>query len=239
MEELRRLLEAFEIGAREVDIYLALVERGESTARDLAEALNIPYTKVYAYIERLRDMGLVIPQGGSRPLKYRAVPPAEVYKLLVNKVSNALRSLKPIFDSLQLVYESKHPVASPTFLTLIRGAGRVADLISDIIAATDNEAYLAVPFPELITYRLLATIAEESKRIVIKVLTTDQLRNKFDLPPRVEIKTVNEMFGGGAIGNSVLIFVKYGGEISGVYSNERFILEIAKTYFYNVWQKAK
>ena len=55
----------------------------------------------------------------------------------------------------------------------------------------------------------------------------------------MEIKTVNEMFGGGAIGNSVLIFVKYGGEISGVYSNERFILEIAITYFYNVWQKAK
>ncbi|MCU7786569.1 winged helix-turn-helix transcriptional regulator [Pyrobaculum sp. 3827-6] len=236
---MENLLDLVGLSKREVDIYTVLVESGELSARELAERLGIPYTKIYTHLEKLHKMGLIAPVGGRRPLKYRATPPAEVYKSLVNRASEILKSLKPLFDSLQLIYESKHATAAPTFLTLIRGAERIIDLISEILSASDGEAYLAVPFPELVTYRLLATIAEESKRIKIMVLTTEKLKDRFQLPPRVEIRALPEMFGGGAIGNSVLIYVKYGGEISGVYSNERFIIEIAKTYFHNVWQRAK
>ncbi|AFA38347.1 putative transcriptional regulator [Pyrobaculum oguniense TE7] len=239
MDQLGKVLASFGIGKREVDIYLALVERGEMTARELSDLLAIPYTKIYVHLQRLERLGLITTTGEARPAKFRATPPMEVYRILVRQTSEILKTLKPFFDSLQIVYESRYAAATSTFLTLIRGAERVSDLINEVLSEAETEAYLALPFEELISYRLFATIVEESKRISIKVLTTVRLRAKFDLPPRVEVRAVPEMFGGGAIGGSVLIFVKHSGEISGVYSNERFIAEIAKTYFYNVWQRAK
>jgi Predicted transcriptional regulators len=155
----------------------------------------------------------------------------------VGAAADALKSLKPLFDSLQLAYESRHVVVAPTFLTLVRGVERIAELIQEVIATAEDEVYLAIPFEELVNYRILAVISEESKRLSVKILTTTRLTHKFDLPPRVEVKTVQEMFGGGAIGTAVVIYVKYGGEITGVYSNDKFLIEVARTYFEHMWKR--
>ncbi|MEM1597095.1 MAG: helix-turn-helix domain-containing protein [Pyrobaculum sp.] len=238
MERLSKLLATVGLTTREVEIYLTLVEKGSLTARELADALHIPYTKIYAHLEKLEDLGLIHADRQQRPARFRARPPLEVYKHLVSATSQVLREVKPYFDSLQLVYESRYSEAMPTFLTLIKGTDRVAELIQEVVETADAEAYLAIPFEELVTYRLLAAIVEESRRITIRVLTTQSLRPRLNLPPRVEVRSVSEMFGGGAIGGAVLIYVKYGGELSGIYSNERYIADIARTYFNHLWQKA-
>jgi len=237
VDQLGRVLSLLGVGEREAEIYVALVEQGPKSARELAEALGIPYTKIYTYLYKLENLGVVAKEGGGRPYKYRARPPAEVYKMLVNKTSEALRQLKPYIDGLQMVYERRHAVAS-TFLTLVRGTERIAELIHEIITTADSEVYLALSFPELVTYRLVSAIEEESKRVSIKVLTTARLRPMLSLPPRVEVRTTAELFGGGAIGDAVVIYVKHLDELSGVYSNERYIIEVAKTYFNHVWQRA-
>lgn len=239
MEGLERVMALLGVGKREVQIYITLVERGALTAREISDALGIPYTKVYQHLNRLEKVGAVNQERGSRPAKFKAVPPSEVYRRLVNTASDVLKTLKPTFDTLQMLYESRYREVAPTFLTLIRGQDRVVDLIQEVVTAAEAEAYLAIPFPEVATYRLLATLTEESRRISIKVLTTEALRQRFDLPPRVEVRTTQEMFGGGAIGGAVVIFVKYSGDISGIYSNERFIAEIARTYFNHLWQRAR
>lgn len=236
MEQLTRLLSLIGVGRREVEIYVTLVERGALTAREIADILGIPYTKVYAYLSKLEKYGVVTAEG--RPYRYKASPPAEVYKKLVSMASESLRLLKPYFDSLQLAYESKYSEARPTFLTLVRGVERVGDLIMEVLAGAEEETYLALPFQELLSYRLLAAVVEESKRVNIKLLTTVELRKTLNLPPRVEVRTTTEMFGGGAIGSAVVIFVKHRGEITGVYSNERYIIDIARTYFNHIWTKA-
>jgi hypothetical protein len=82
-------------------------------------------------------------------------------------------------------------------------------------------------------------LSEESKRLSVKILTTERLRARFDLPPRVDVRIVQEMFGGGAIGTAVTIFVKYGGEVTGLYSNDKFLSEVARTYFDHLWRRAK
>lgn len=236
--ELERVLGVLGLGKREIQIYLTLVERGALSAREISDLLKIPYTKVYTHIHKLKRAGLVV-DVKERPAKFRAVPPAEVYKKLVGTTSEILKTVKPIFDTLQMTYESNYAVVAPTFLTVIRGYERVIDLTEEVVKSSHGEVYLAVPFPELISYGLLATVVEESKRIPIKILTTESLVPRFALPPRVQVKAVGEMFGGGAIGDAVLIYVKYGGELSGLYSNERFLIDIAKTYFNHLWQKAK
>lgn len=238
MEVLSRVLVLLGVGKREIDIYLALVEKGPLTARELSDQLGIPYTKIYAYLDKLGSLGLISSERAARPAKFKATPPAEVYKKLVGAAADVLKSIKPLFDSLQMAYESRYAAVAPTFLTLIRGAERVAELIQEVVTTAEDEVYLAVPFEELVDYRLLAVIGEESKRLTVKILTTERLRTRFDLPPRVEVRAAREMFGGGAIGTAVTIYVKYGGDITGIYTNDKFLIEVARTYFDHVWRRA-
>lgn len=229
------ILNLLGITRREVDIYLLLVEKGALSAREISEQLNIPYTKVYTYLSKLQKLGAVIIEEKPRPQRYRALPPVDIYKKLVSATSEALRQIKPFFDSLQLIYESKQ--VTPTFLTLIKGREKIVELIEEVIKSTETEVYVALPFIELLTHRLLTAIVEESRRVAIKMLINDQLRPHLDLPPRIEVRTTQEMFGGGVIGNAVVIFVRHGGELSGIYSNERHLIEIARTYFNHLWQR--
>lgn len=74
MESLARVLALLGIGRREIDIYLALVEKGPLTARELSDQLGIPYTKIYAYLDKLRNHGLISPERAVRPAKFRATP---------------------------------------------------------------------------------------------------------------------------------------------------------------------
>ncbi|ABL88182.1 transcriptional regulator, TrmB [Pyrobaculum islandicum DSM 4184] len=237
MEQLKKVSKLLGLGQREIDIYITLVEKGELTARDIADILKIPYTKTYIYLDKLIKLGFITRNEKSRPVKFKASPPIDIYRSLVNILSVTLKTLKPIFDNLQTIYESRYATA-PTFLTLVRGSDRVGELIVEILKSSEDVAYLAFPFPELITPQIVDTLIEESKRIPIKMLVTEELIHRLNLPPRVEVKTVAEMFGGGAIGGAVVIYVKYSGEISGAYSNDRFMIEIARTYFIHVWQKA-
>lgn len=235
--EASRMLRLLGLGEREVAIYLALVERGPLTARELSEALGIPYTKVYLHLRRLEESGLVAGEA-ARPHRYRARPPSEVYRLLVSKASEALRIAKGIFDGLQAIYEARHPDATPTFLTLLRGAERVREMVKEVLTSAEGEAYLALPFRELATYDLLAVLETESRRIPIKVLITEGLSGILQLPPRVEVRALAEMFGGGVIGSAAVLYVRYGDDVAGIYSNERYLIEIARTYFRHLWDRA-
>jgi hypothetical protein len=47
------------------------------------------------------------------------------------------------------------------------------------------------------------------------------------------------MFGGGALGNSALLVVRHGEGLLGIHSNERYLLDIAKTYFNYLWDRAE
>lgn len=236
--EVGKVLRLLGLGEREAEVYLVLVERGPLTAREISETLKIPYTKAYIHLRRLEELGLSSREA-SRPHKYRARPPSDVYRLLVSRASEALRAAKGIFDGLQAIYDARHPEATPTFLTVLKGVERVKDMVREVLASAEAEAYLALPFPELATYDLLATLEAESRRIQIKVLTTERLKGSLRLPPRVEVKVLEEMFGGGVIGAAAILYVRYGGDIAGIYSNERYLIDIARTYFRHLWDKAK
>jgi sugar-specific transcriptional regulator TrmB len=145
VEHLTRVLTLLGLGKREMDIYLTLVEKGPLSARELSNHLGIPYTKVYSYLGRLEKLGLVLPERAVRPAKFRAAPPADVYKKLVGVAADVLKSLKPLFDSLQMVYESRYAAVAPTFLTLLRGAERVAELMQEVVTTAEGEVYLAIP----------------------------------------------------------------------------------------------
>jgi Predicted transcriptional regulators len=80
VESLTRVLAILGIGKREVDIYLALVEKGPLTARELSDKLGIPYTKIYVYLDKLERLGLITPERTTRPARFIAAPPPKFIK---------------------------------------------------------------------------------------------------------------------------------------------------------------
>ncbi|MEL9991760.1 MAG: helix-turn-helix domain-containing protein [Thermoproteus sp.] len=237
MNRIKSALKALGLDDRDLAIYALLVERGPLTAREIAEAVNTPYTKIYQHLDALEAWGFVERLEG-RPARYAAKPPLEVYRGLVSFMSTALRALKEQIDMLQALYEARYGGASTTFIALIRGE-KVHNLIEEVIKSSDGAVYVALPYPELITPSIMETIKEESKRIEVKLLSTKRLVGYIDLPPRIDVRALDDMFGGGALGNSAVLVVKHGDGLLGIHGNERYLLDIAKTYFNYLWDKAE
>ena len=76
-EFLSKLRRFFSLNLYEVKIWTALLSRGVSTAGELSDIANVPRSRSYDVLESLEKKGFVIMKLG-KPIKYIAVPPAEV-----------------------------------------------------------------------------------------------------------------------------------------------------------------
>lgn len=76
-EFLSKLRLYFSLNLYEVKIWTALLSRGVSTAGELSDIANVPRSRSYDVLESLEKKGFVVMKFG-KPIKYLAVPPAEV-----------------------------------------------------------------------------------------------------------------------------------------------------------------
>lgn len=71
-------------------LYVALLSRGNSTAGQLAEMVNVPRSRSYDVLESLAEKGFVIVQTG-KPLKYIAIAPAEALVRAQDKLKDKMQ----------------------------------------------------------------------------------------------------------------------------------------------------
>jgi len=86
-EFLSKLRRYFSLNLYEVKIWTALLSRGVSTAGELSDIANVPRSRSYDVLESLEKKGFVVMKLG-KPIKYIAVPPAEV----VDRVKKNMRA---------------------------------------------------------------------------------------------------------------------------------------------------
>ena len=93
-------LKDFGLNSYESKLWVALLSRGVSTAGELSDISNVPRSRAYDVLESLEKKGFIIVKVG-KPIKYLAVPPAEVVERVKKKVqeeaelqSNILSELK-------------------------------------------------------------------------------------------------------------------------------------------------
>jgi len=237
-----RLLKLANLSERALRAYLILVEEGPSTARAISKALGIPYTKVYGILRELEELGVVYADRSKRPEVFYARPPMELYAKVLAHVSSALSNLKLFLDLLQPQYESTYGISPEdrerAFVSIAKGLeGVVNDALRIIVGSTSN-IDVAMPYEELLREGpILASLVEESKSKRVRLLIPPGI--KLDtLPPRIEVRRKEGMFGGGFLGDGVLLVVKYRGDFFGVRSNEPYLVDIAKTYFDKLWEEA-
>lgn len=76
-ELLSKLRRYFSLNLYEVNLWMALLSRGTSTAGELSDIANVPRSRSYDVLESLEKKGFVITKLG-KPIKYIAVDPSEV-----------------------------------------------------------------------------------------------------------------------------------------------------------------
>lgn len=137
METLRQL-GLTEYGAR---CYVALLTLRSAEASAVAEAAEVPRTKVYATLKDLVDAGWVVAEAG-RPVVYRAVSPEEriaaAEKRIAQDVADATREL-------QARYANRAEML-PISLYLLRGPAAITAKSVELLARAREEALVNLGF---------------------------------------------------------------------------------------------
>jgi len=242
-EKTLRLLKDFGLTEYEARTYTALVSGGPSTAGDLGEAANVPYSRIYDILSRLERRGWVEVQSG-RPARYKAKPPAEVIRLLrIEREQRLKETGEEIVKELEPLYEEKAEARRPD-IWVIRGERNLGGKISEMLARARVEVLVSPPVlpREFLEPGILSPLLA-AKNLTLRVITSEKGKhiNKLKAIPNLEVRFRKPLFGGGVIvdGNEVLLLLASTGEKLGVWSNEVGLTKFAKEYFEYLWKDSK
>lgn len=102
LEELRK----FGLSAAAARTYVALLDYGETDAREVARAAEVPIPKVYSLLDKLQQRGLVEAISSS-PKRYAPVPFADFLKRLQDVHAEQIRELKRKEQELQALFRTR------------------------------------------------------------------------------------------------------------------------------------
>jgi len=231
----------------ESQAYLSLVSSGELTAREVSSSTSIPYSKVYSVLDSLEIKGWVEIKGG-RPRKYYPRSPVEALRAEHLRMENRFELYRElIVTELQPLYEQREIKEKPE-IWIVRGTENIVSSLRETLGRVKRELMVALPW---ITTELLQMVFPSieilrDKKVDIFLLTTTKALNSIDnyLIHMAEIRTRDEMFGGGVVvdGQETLLFM--GQEVTeqqslAVWSDHVGLTMIAKTYFEHLWGTAK
>ena len=116
-------LKDFGLNTYESKLWTALLSRGVSTAGELSDIANVPRSRSYDVLESLEKKGFIVMKLG-KPIKYLAVPPAEVIERVKKRVSEEASRHGELLESLR---GSKILELICDLLGLLGGLGEDAD----------------------------------------------------------------------------------------------------------------
>jgi HTH-type transcriptional regulator, sugar sensing transcriptional regulator len=172
-------LKDFGLNSYESKLWIALLSRGVSTAGELSDISNVPRSRAYDVLESLEKKGFIIVKVG-KPIKYLAVPPAEVIERVKSKVkeeaeqkSDVLTQLKDsdVLSELNTLHSEGIKLVDPTDRS---GAFRGRDkgyehLVTMVKNAKDNITFMTSINGIDRKYNLLANHLRKVSKNGIKV----------------------------------------------------------------------
>ncbi|ESS06097.1 MAG: transcriptional regulator [uncultured archaeon A07HB70] len=136
---LERVGERLTLGEYEIEAYLAVLEHGELTASEVAEATGVPQPRVYDTARSLADRGLVELRE-SRPMKIVAVDPEEAF-------GDVESSLVDLVASLSARYTA--PARDTEAVTLVKSRATILRHVREVIESAEYELLVSLT-PDLL-----------------------------------------------------------------------------------------
>lgn len=122
---------------REIKVYIALLEIGETTVGPIASKTRLQHSKVYQTLEKLIDRGLLAFVIKSKTKYFQALPPKRIHSLLKEKERRFLE----ILPSLNA---KKHQAQSPQSARVYEGYPAIKAMFDTIIDDLNHKSYYYV-----------------------------------------------------------------------------------------------
>jgi|UniRef100_A0A7J3SJN0 sugar-specific transcriptional regulator TrmB len=234
---LTKILRLMGLSKREIEVYLLLQANGPSTAREVAQGLDIPYSKAYESLSRLMKLGWVLRAEG-RPHKFFPVNIREIWqeakKEIEAKMSDVEERVIPVIEKLATT-------PSPLFKILLLGEEDVFRFFNKMIDARGKNLSLAIAHRELLTMQSIQRISGvwgASARLLVtkEVLDTSELKR---FSREVKVRVIKEMFGSGVIGDGIMLVIRNGGRLNALWSDHAYFVDLGKVYFEYLWEQSK
>ena len=162
---MERVGERFNLGEYEIDAYLAVLERGELTASEIASETDIPQPRVYDTVRSLSDRGLVELRE-SRPMKIVAVDPDEAF-------GDVRSSLAEMVDELEARYTA--PTRDTEAVSLVKSRSTILRYLEEVMENAEYE--LAVSLTPDLLRRFRETLAARiADGVAVELLVTPASR---------------------------------------------------------------
>jgi sugar-specific transcriptional regulator TrmB len=136
---LERLVEAFDLGAYEIETYLAVLEHGELTASEVADTTDVPQPRVYDTARSLAERGL-LELHESRPMRIVARDPSRAFADIQSSLSDTVASLERHYTT---------PSRGSEAVSLIKSRSTIRRYFEDVIGSAEYELTLSLT-PELL-----------------------------------------------------------------------------------------
>ncbi len=151
-------LKDFGLNSYEAKLWTALLSRGVATAGELSDIANVPRSRSYDVLESLERKGFVIMKLG-KPIKYIAVPPAEVLERVkksiqedADKQVGLLDTIRKseVLDELSTLHKQGIELVEPSDLTgAIKGRNNLYNHIASAIKNAEKSVSIMTTIPGL------------------------------------------------------------------------------------------
>jgi len=149
---LERVGERLTLGEYEIEAYLSVLEHGELTASEVAEATSVPQPRVYDTARSLADRGLVELRE-SRPMKVVAVDPEEAFGDIESSLVDLVASLSARYTA---------PARDTEAVTLVKSRATILRHVREVIESAEYELLVSLT-PDLLR-RFREPLAEATER---------------------------------------------------------------------------
>lgn len=260
-EFLKKLRSAFNLNIYEVKVWTALLSKGVATAGELSDMSDVPRSRSYDVLESLEKKGFIIMKLG-RPIRYLAVPPADIMKKvkknIKEKADTEIKSLDKIqttdvFSELNLLFKQGIEHVDPSSIAgCFRGRSSLYDNTLSIISNANKEVLIATTDTGITrklehmksTFRKLKTAGIDIK--IAAPLKTEQAKKAAkELSEVAKVKDLDMNARFLIIdGKDIVFMINHDKNVhetadTGIWVNSPFFTSSVKTLFQTQWNGKK
>ena len=240
----KRILRELGLTEYETRAYLSLLGKGATTASQVSEYANVPYSKIYETLNSLERKGWIETKRG-RPSRYYPKSPSEALNAVRLRLEDSLKSWEQtVVSELQPLYEKREIREKPD-IWILRGEFNTLAKLREMLSKAKVELMIAAPtltkaLVEAVASMLISFKGSEVKtQLLIGKDVEEQIIEK--VMDVAEVRVRDHMFGGGVIVDSKEALLLLGEEKPTlvIWSDHMGLVKFAKDYFQYLWRTAK
>ncbi|MFW9855374.1 MAG: TrmB family transcriptional regulator [Candidatus Thorarchaeota archaeon] len=143
-------LEALGLTTNEARVYYTILPLGSTTASNLVNKTGIPDSKIYRFLSKLEEKGLIRIQDG-KPKEYVPLSPSEGLKHLENRISEQYNEKLLTIERLNVTLSSRcvEVEDAPKLAYIIKGEANIINQARELIMKAKKSIMLMVPTLEI------------------------------------------------------------------------------------------